>query len=257
MPRSSGEPAAPRRTAGTSSSRKVLQVLLAFSEHRWEASVAELAQVIGSPVATTYRYVQLLKELQLLEEARSGRYHLTSQVMPLARAARLANDLARIARPAMEEASRELGETILLFQHFGDLAVCTDRVECDRAMRFTFQPGHSIPLGAGATGKMLLALLPDVEREQLVARIAGEHGIDELREELKVALANHFAQSWGDIEDGVWACSVPVETGRGRPVVLSLVGPAARISEEARHEAITALQVYADRIRKSVGSFSV
>ncbi|HWD03975.1 MAG TPA: IclR family transcriptional regulator [Amycolatopsis sp.] len=256
MPVSSGESDRPRRTAGTSSSRKVLQVLLAFSEHRWEASVAELAEVIGSPVATTYRYVQLLKELQLLEEARSGRYHLTSQVMPLARAARLANDLVRIARPPMEEAARELGETIMLFQHYGDLAVCTDRVECDRAMRFTFQPGHSIPLGAGATGKMLLALLPELEREQLVAKIAREQQ-REVREDLKVALANGYAQSWGEIEDGVWACSVPVETGRVRPAVLSLVGPAARISDEARHEAIEALQLYADRIRKSVMSFSV
>ncbi|WP_239154445.1 IclR family transcriptional regulator [Amycolatopsis sp. FDAARGOS 1241] len=231
-------------------------MLLAFSEHRWEASVAELAEVIGSPVATTYRYVQLLKELQLLEEARSGRYHVTSQVMPLARAARLANDLARIARPTMEEAARELGETILLFQHFGDLAVCTDRVECDRAMRFTFQPGHSIPLGAGATGKMLLALLPDGEREQLVVDVAREHGV-EVREELKHALANHYAQSWGDIEDGVWACSVPLETGRPRPAVLSLVGPAARISEDARREAIDALQLYAERIRKAVTSYSL
>lgn len=256
MPPSEESSAGPRRTAGTSSSRKVLQVLLAFSEHRWEASVAELAEVIGSPVATTYRYVQLLKELQLLEEARSGRYHVTSQVMPLARAARLANDVARIARPTMEEASRELGETILLFQHFGDLAVCTDRVECDRAMRFTFQPGHSIPLGAGATGKMLLALLPDVEREQRVAEIAREHGI-EVREELKLALANRYTQSWGEIEDGVWACSVPVETGRARPSVLSLVGPAARISDAARAEAISALQVYAERIQKAVSSYSV
>jgi DNA-binding MurR/RpiR family transcriptional regulator len=48
---------APRRTPGASSSRKVLQLLLAFSERRWEASVAELAATIGTPVATTYRYV--------------------------------------------------------------------------------------------------------------------------------------------------------------------------------------------------------
>ena len=44
---------APRRTPGASSSRKVLQLLLAFSERRWEASVAELAATIGTPVATT------------------------------------------------------------------------------------------------------------------------------------------------------------------------------------------------------------
>ncbi|GAA3573052.1 IclR family transcriptional regulator [Amycolatopsis ultiminotia] len=256
MPDASLPVPGPRRTPGASSSRKVLQVLLSFSERRWEASVAELAEVIGSPVATTYRYVQLLKELQLLEESRSGRYHVTSRVMPLARAAGLANDLARIARPAMEEAAHELGETILLFQHFGELAVCADRVECDRAMRFTFQPGHSIPLGSGATGKMLLALLPDGEREQQVARISRERGI-ELRDELKQARASRYAQSWGEIEEGVWACSVPVDADRLRPSVLSLVGPAIRIGAVARERAITALRSYAERIRKSVSEYSL
>ncbi|MET9267660.1 IclR family transcriptional regulator C-terminal domain-containing protein [Amycolatopsis sp. NPDC004079] len=245
-----------RRTAGANSSRKVLQLLLSFTEQRWEASVAELASVIGSPVATTYRYVQLLKELQLLEEARSGRYHVTSRVMPLARAARLANDLARIARPTMEEAARELGETILLFQHFGDFAVCSDRVECDRAMRFTFQPGHSIPLGVGATGKMLLALLPDGERERQAARIADERGT-EVRDALKHALANRYAQSWGEIEDGVWACSVPVDADRLRPSVLSLVGPATRVGDTERERAITALRGYAEQIGKAISEYSV
>ncbi|MBB4688663.1 IclR family transcriptional regulator [Amycolatopsis jiangsuensis] len=256
MPDSPVSVPGPRRTPGASSSRKVLQLLLSFTERRWEASVAELAEEIGSPVATTYRYVQLLKELHLLEEARSGRYHVTSRVMPLARAARLANDLARIARPAMEEAAHELGETILLFQHFGELAVCADRVECDRAMRFTFQPGHSIPLGVGATGKMLLALLPDGEREQHVARISSERGLD-LRDELKRARENRHAQTWGEIEEGVWAASVPVDTGRMRPSVLSLVGPATRLGDVARAGAIEALGSYAQRIRKSVSEYAL
>ncbi len=245
-----------RRTAGANSSRKVLQLLLSFTEQRWEASVAELAEAIGSPVATAYRYVQLLKELQLLEESRSGRYHVTSRVMPLARAARLANDLARVALPVMEEAVRELGETVLLFQHFGDVAVCSDRVECDRPMRFTFQPGHSIPLGVGATGKMLLALLPDGERERQVARISRERGA-EVRDDLKLALANRYMQSWGEIEDGVWCCSVPVEVDRHRPSVLTFVGPATRIGDAERERAITALRAYAEQIGKAISEYSV
>ncbi|MEV6619673.1 helix-turn-helix domain-containing protein [Amycolatopsis sp. NPDC051106] len=247
---------APRRTPGASSSRKVLQLLLAFSERRWEASVAELAATIGTPVATTYRYVALLKELQLLEEGRAGHYHLTSQVMPLARAAQLANDLVRLAKPSMEEAARELGETVMLFQQFGDAAVCADRVECDRAMRFTFEPGHSVPLGVGASGKMLLALLPEMERERRLAPIVEQRGAH-VRDELKHALENRFSVSSGEIDEGVWACSVPVPTYGRRPTVLSLAGPAARITDEARYTAITALQGYANRIQRTISSYSL
>jgi DNA-binding IclR family transcriptional regulator len=246
----------PRRTPGASSSRKVLQLLLAFSERRWEASVAELAATIGSPVATTYRYVALLKELQLLEEGRAGHYHLTSQVMPLARAAQLANDLVQLAKPAMEEAARELGETVMLFQQFGDAAVCADRVECDRAMRFTFEPGHSVPLGLGASGKMLLALLPEFERDRRLPSIIEQRGTG-IRDEVKHALENRFSVSSGEIDEGVWACSVPVPAIGKRPTVLSLAGPAARITDAARDIAITALRGYATRIERTISAYSL
>ncbi len=248
--------AAPRRTPGASSSRKVLQLLLAFSEQRWEASVAELAATIGTPVATTYRYVALLKELQLLEEGRAGHYHLTSQVMPLARAAQLANDLVRLAKPAMEEAASELGETVMLFQQFGDFAVCADRVECDRAMRFTFEPGHSVPLGLGASGKMLLAVLPESERDRRLPAIIERRG-PSVRDDLKHALYNRYAVSSGEIDEGVWACSVPVQATGRRPTVLSLAGPAARITDESRRIAISALQGYASRIQRTISSYSL
>jgi DNA-binding IclR family transcriptional regulator len=223
----------PRRTPGANSSRKVLQLLLAFSGGRPEASVAELAASIGCPVATTYRYVALLKELDLLEEGRAGRYHLTAQVLPLARAARLTNELTRIARPVMEEAVRELRETVLLFQHFGDSAVCAERVECDRPVRVTFELGRAIPLGSGVSGTMMLALLPETEQPK------------PQREELKRAKANQYVAS---SRDGAWACAVPVHTEGHRATVLSMAGPASRMDDGAKRAAIDALHAYAARI---------
>lgn len=244
------------RTAGANSSRKVLQLLLAFSERRPEASVAELADLIGAPVATTYRYVALLKELQLLEEGGTGRYHVTSQVMPVARAAQLANDMARLARPAMEEAAAALRETVMLFQYFGDAAVCADRVECDRAMRFTFQPGHSLPLGFGASGKMLLASLPETERDRRTLELTRRSGTD-LRAELATVRDNGYAVSCGEIDEGVWACSVPITVTGQRPTVLSLAGPAARIDEDARSTAVGSVRGYAKRIQQAIASYSL
>ncbi|WP_240687253.1 IclR family transcriptional regulator [Amycolatopsis suaedae] len=245
-----------RKTPGANSSRKVLQLLLGFSEQRVDASVAELAKLVGTPIATTYRYVALLKELQLLEEGRAGRYHLTSQVMPLARAAQLANNLARLARPSMEEAAQELRETVMLFQHFGDAAVCSERVECDRAMRFTFQPGHTLPLGVGASGKMVLATMPEAERGRYLPDVVARRG-EGIREELRKAYANRYAVSWGELDEGVWACSVPVPLNGQRTTVLSLAGPAARITDDAKRRAITALQGYARKIHNAVASFSL
>ncbi|GAB2779270.1 IclR family transcriptional regulator [Amycolatopsis magusensis] len=240
-----------KRTPGASSSRKVLQLLLAFSERRPEATVAELAALLGTPIATTYRYVALLKELQLLEEGRAGRYHPTSQVMPLARAAQVANDLARLARPVMEDVARELRETVLLFQHFGDSAVCAERVECDQAVRFTFQPGHSVPLGAGASGRMLLASLPEPERSRRLAEVVQRSG-GSLREELKRVEVNRYAV---EVDEGAWSCSVPVRVPGQRATVLTVAGPAMRIGDAAKRAAIAVLHSHAQRIQEAFTHF--
>ncbi|QWF82391.1 IclR family transcriptional regulator [Amycolatopsis sp. CA-230715] len=245
----------PRRTAGASSSRKVLQLLLSFTERRAESSVAELATIIGTPVATTYRYVALLKELQLLEEGRAGRYRVTSQVMPLARAAQQANDLTRLARPAMEEAARKLRESIMLFQQFGDTAVCAELVESDPGVRPVFTAGHSMPLGKGASGKMLLAILPEYERERIVSSIALRLGPG-YRDEIQRAALNRYALSADETTEGVWACSVPVPYSGNRPSALTVAAPSARLTDEAKRIAVTTLQVTAARVHSAVSSYS-
>uniref|UniRef100_UPI0024AFCF2E IclR family transcriptional regulator domain-containing protein n=1 Tax=Amycolatopsis pretoriensis TaxID=218821 RepID=UPI0024AFCF2E len=78
-----------------------------------------------------------------------------------------------------------------------------------------------------------------------------------VRDELKRALENRYSVSSGEIDEGVWACSVPVTAYGRRPTVLTMAGPAARITEEARHNAITALQGYATRIERTISSYSL
>ena len=243
-----------RKTAGAGSARKVLQILFAFSEHRREATVVELAEVIGAPVPTTYRHVALLKELRLLEEGRTGNYHPTARVMPLARAAQLSNAVARIGRPIIAETSERLRETVMLLQRVGDSGVCVELTECDRPMRFTFQRGHSIPLGIGASGKMLLACLP---QEVQLAKLQEFKNHQALRHELAEAGDRQFATSNGEMDEGVWACSVPVLVEGGGTFVLSVAGPAARISDAAKDTALDVLRRSAQRIREECEEYAL
>ena len=242
------------RTAGANSSRKVLNILLAFSEHRQEATVAELSELIGAPIPTTYRHVALLKELQLLEEGAAGVYHPTAKVMPLARAAQLSNNLAGIARPIVAQTASKLRETVMLLQYFGDSVVCIERTECDRPMRYTFQRGHSVPLGIGASGKMAMASLPAQMRSALLRDM--EDGA-ELAGSLDLIVQQGYATSRGEMDDGVWACSVPVLDGRRSPAVLTVAGPAARISDTAKDEALEVMRHSAAQIRGEYETYSL
>ena len=183
-----------------------------------------------------------------------GVYHPTANIMPLARAAQLSNNLAGISKPVLDQAARNLRETIMLFQYFDNSAVCVERAECDHRMRFTFEPGHSLPLGEGASGKMLLAALTDKLRTVKVAELDATGA---LQSAIAKAIADGYATSQSEVDEGVWACSVPVLTNIARPAVLTLAGPVARIGGGAKRSAIESLYAYANTIRTEFERFAL
>lgn len=227
----------------SSSSKKVLNLLFQFSAERTELSVSEMAELIGATTPSTYRYLALLKELDLLEEGKPGHYHPTARVIPLARAAQLSNPLARIAGPIVREASNAIGETVMLQQLAGDHVVCIELAECDRPIRFTIQRGRSTPLGSGASGKMALALCPPEVRERLLPSHLSQDQLDTYH-------AQGYATSISEIDEGAWACSVPVISTRKNLSVLTSAGPESRIPGEHKELALRTLQESAQRIRE-------
>ncbi|GAA5148412.1 IclR family transcriptional regulator [Microbacterium pseudoresistens] len=203
---------------------------------------------------TAYRYVGLLKELRLLDESSPGRYGPTAQVIPLARAAQLGNPLGLVALPVMEQLVTEFNETVIVVQFTGESAECIRSVETDLPMRYTFQPGRTIPVGKGASGKMTLAALPPDRRATWLNDLdAGPS----LRTEIDEIIQAGFATSSGELHLGVWACSVPITSGVPRPSVLSLSGPAARIGDTTRAEVIAALRKSAEQIREDWARFTI
>ena len=236
------------------SAQRTLELLLAFSEYRLTATVTELAEVVGTPVPTTYRYVRLLKDMHILEEGAVGRYHPTAKVMAIARAAQLSNGIGKIAAPIIRDAVEQLGESVLLMQTVGADAVCIEGTECSKRMRFAVDRGHTMRLGHGATGKMSLAMMPEADRNRWITHLKFS---DATLTEVEQAEADGFAISEGEIDVGTFACSVPVAMVDGRPVVITLAGPAPRIPEEQRPSVVAALQKSASEIARLAQDYAL
>ena len=243
-----------RNSTKLSSARKILQMLLAFDEKRPEASVAELAKIVGVPLPTAYRHVALLKDMHLLEEGGVGKYHPTAKLLPIARAAQVLNSVATIASPIVADAARNLGETVMLMQQYGDVGVCIELAECDRPIRFTFDRGHTIPLGVGATGKVLLAMMPESDRAEHLLRL-GDTG--DLHRELAEVQANAYSISVAELDDGVWACSVPVLSTHERALALTAAGPVARLNSHERQIALVRLRIAAEQLEERIRQFAL
>jgi DNA-binding IclR family transcriptional regulator len=75
---------------GSEGARRALAALQAFSPHRHTLTARELSEITSIPLPSMYRYIALLRDTGLLIGDDRGAYHLSPQVISLAKAAEAA-----------------------------------------------------------------------------------------------------------------------------------------------------------------------
>jgi DNA-binding IclR family transcriptional regulator len=248
---------ASRRTVGVESARKVLQLLLCFDAARPRAAVAELARAAGLPLSSAYRHLALLREQGLVEEEGGGRYRVTPRVHALARAADAASPLVAAAQPLLARLAGETGATAVLFRIFGDVAVAAAAVEPRRPAHLSGVSGRSFPLHRGAPCKLLLASLPATVRAAVLDRIEradpAERALRRQREaELALIRRRGYAESFGEVDPGMWAVAAPVMQKRRTIASLWLASPARRLDAQRRAELREATRAAAQELSRKL-----
>lgn len=246
----------PRPRSGTESSRKVLSLLLSFTEERHTQTVQELAEQIDVPASTAYRYVGQLRELGLLEESEIGGYRVTMRSVGLARAARAASaGLTTLARPAVVDLSRRTGETALLVKRLGQATVAVEKEESARRVRMAYDIGALMSLHRGAAARVLLAALPEPERAKYYRAVWRLEEAPDLPSEQDLDLVREqgWSESFGQVEDGIWGTAAPVLEGGEVVAALSVAGPLFRLDEARRREIVTEVAAAAERLSAQLG----
>jgi len=223
------------RTKGVDSARRALQILLQFSEGRPELTLENVIENHGLSVPSAYRYISLLRELDLVEERSKGVFVLSPQVIRLARAAEQTLDYGDDAQPFLDRLSRETNETALYLRRVNESAVCLAIAESDQPISISFSIGHLMPLHGGAAAKILLA--DYARREQYLARTElSPAARRRLEEELDTVRRTGYAESSGEVDRGVWASAAAVHV-RGTLVgAVTVAAPAFRLSEQHRSD---------------------
>lgn len=88
----------------------------------------------------------------------SYRIHLWSNV------SQKRNNLAIIAKPVMEKLRDKYGEEVSLYILSDKKRICFQRIPSKHALAMVGSVGGSFPLHAGASGRVLLAFLPEKKR---------------------------------------------------------------------------------------------
>jgi DNA-binding IclR family transcriptional regulator len=244
-----------RRRSGAESSRKVLHLLTTFDEHRHTLSVPELAERTAMPVSSVYRYLTVLREEGLVEEAERGSYRLTHRVVSLAQAANAAvSDWVNTARPILVGIAESTGETALLIRRLGMSAVCVDRVDSIHPVRLQFDVGALMSLHAGSAARVLLAYLPRAER----AAYFEEHGITQegplSDDHLDAVATAGWAESFNEVDNGIWGVSAAIHNGDTIIGAIGLAGPLFRLGEPERNQAVDLVRKGADEVGRALAS---
>jgi DNA-binding IclR family transcriptional regulator len=235
MPDPAGPGAAeqPTRTPGVESARRALTILLSFSEEQPELTVDRLAAEHGISTPSAYRYISLLRELYLVEERTKGTFVLAPTILRLFAAAESSLDITAAAKPVLERLRDETGEAALVMRRVHDAAVCVAIENPNRALTLSFVPGQRMPMFGGAGAKVLLAGMPAQERTSLIASLPAQRQ-GELADAVELIHEAGFAESEGEVDEGVWAIAAPILVGGKTVASLSVATAAFRTAPESR-----------------------
>src|ERR1019366_4037630 len=144
----------------------------------------------------------------------------------------------------------DTGETVILMRMIGRAAVCVHRVQSAQRLRIEYEPGATLPIERGASGKLLLAGLTPQARKDLLAPLAQRDPDAAALLEARVARAAQqgFATSEEEIYQGVWAASAAVVQGKRTLAALTVPSPLVRASAEERKQLLDQVRAAAARI---------
>jgi DNA-binding IclR family transcriptional regulator len=249
--------AQPQRTKGVDSARRALQILLQFNENTPELTVENLLEDHDISVPSAYRYISLLREMDLIEEREKGRFVLSPQVLRLARAAEASFDYRDQAQPILNRMADATGETALYLRRVNDSAVCLAIAESDHPISISFQPGNLMPLHRGAAAKLLLSELspPKLARYfQRVGPTLSKAARTKLETDLDAIRKTGYAESAGEVDQGVWASAAGIHVKGTLVGALTVVAPAYRLSEEHKETIADAVRSGAKDLEAQLGS---
>jgi len=204
--------------------------------------LSDASEHLGVAHSTAHRLMAMLAYHGFVrQEPVSRAYVAGPALVEIGLAAVRQLDIRRHARPVLESLAGSLGETVHLAVLEGSNVRYLDAVESSRALRVASRTGSALAANCTASGKALLADLPD---QEVSALFAGQKSLTALSArsittrsgllaELRVVRPRGCAINLEESEEGVASVAVPVPGPRNVPVAALVVSaPVSRMTDE-------------------------
>jgi len=201
-------------------------------------SLSQLSKQLGLGKSTIHGLIRALLQAGALDQdLERRRYTIGSTIADLAFSSWNYLKLHESAQPVLDELCREIGESVFLgvLSHRRGVIVAT--AEADKPLKISSPPGTTIPLMAGAVGKIFLSRLDEEDARRVIA----ENGLPAytprsiVREgdylaELDRVRRKGYALDNEEYLPGVRAVAVGLKKAKGMALALWVVGFAASLA---------------------------
>jgi DNA-binding IclR family transcriptional regulator len=216
----------------------VLEALAAAG--RSGIALTALGRQLGLHRSTLYRFLTTLAKCGYAEPCEAtDRYRLSYKALELAAATLTGLPLRDVGAPLLEELNQTTRETVHIVVLDQGEVVTIDRLEADYPITLRTQVGTRRPAYCSATGKAMLAFLPDAVVDEILARGMPARTTRTIttpevyKAQLQAARQRGFAIDDEEFVDGIRCVAAPVFDLTGRPIgAISLSAPTMRVSLE-------------------------
>jgi DNA-binding IclR family transcriptional regulator len=149
--------------------KKAFAILGAISSSKQGLGVSELAKELKMAKSTVHGMTSALEELgAVMRDPLTKKFKLGFTLLEIGRSAYSQIDLKTSARPVIEELMEKTQTSVFLgILNWGHVTIL-DIVESRQDLKITAPVGSSIPLFAGAVGKVFLASMEDEQAAKIV-----------------------------------------------------------------------------------------
>ena len=154
---------------GAPSVKKAFAILSAVSSSKGGMGVSDLAKKLKMAKSTVHGMASALEELgAVMRDPLTKKYKLGFTLLEIGRSAYSQIDLQTSARPVTEELMERTRTSVFLGILNWDRVTILDIVESRQGLNITAPVGSTIPLFAGAVGKVFLASMSEDQAAKIV-----------------------------------------------------------------------------------------
>jgi IclR family KDG regulon transcriptional repressor len=219
--------------------QKAFLILRLISRANQGMGISQLAGSLEMSKGTVHGIISALEELgALIRDPFSKRYTLGPTLFELGKSAYAELELGDIARPVMEKLMKRTGTSVFVGIPNGQRVTILDVVESNRDLKITAPRGSTVPLLAGAIGKVFLAAMDKTQAAEIIRKglpSFTEHSItnpDKYLLQLELTRKRGYAVDDEEYITGVRAAAASLQGKQGKRYAIWAVGFKSALSDD-------------------------